>query len=459
FPLYKGGTVVGGVGVIADGIYGLDADISNSDRDVDELIATAATFNFGAPLDRRGDRITVDGKTFRFSDVDFSNLARDPATAPAFATLGAASGALLDVPLFFVAANGIVRGTVFGQPESGVRAEPGLFPGRDAFVLVSNFNANRFPPRGAIGLGGGSLTQTEVTAILDQALGVANQARAQIRRPTDSQARVSVSVVDLNGGVLGVARTRDAPIFGLDVSLQKARTALFFSDPDAAAELTAAPDAVYLNPDGTPGTTRVRFADYVADARGFFGLPNLFSDGIWAFSARSIGNISRPYYPDGVLNTRHGPLSKPFPQWSPFSDGLQLDLVYNKLASILGAYIGFRDGVLSAPAALLRVTGNCTGMSGGKIRNGIQIFPGGMPIYRGDQLVGGVGVSGDGIDQDDMVSFLGLARASALIGGIGHAPPARRADQLVPQGTRLRYVQCPQGPLLNSQQSNVCAGL
>ena len=68
-------------------------------------------------------------------------------------------------------------------------------------------------------------------------------------------------------------------------------------------------------------------------------------------------------------------------------------------------------------------------------------------------------LAGRGVDQDDMVAFLGLSRASAQIGGIGQAPAARRSDQLVPQGSRLRYVQCPQGPLLNSQQANVCAGL
>jgi len=458
-PLYKGGTVVGGIGAIADGIYGLDLDVSNVDRDVDELIATAGTFGFGAPLDRRADRITVDGKTLRFSDVDFSHLARDPATAPTFASLTATTGAVLDVPLFFAAAGGIQRGTVFGEPASGIRADSEFFPGRDAFVLVGNTGENRYPPRAPIGAGGGSLTQPEVRAILDQALGVANEARAQIRRPTDSQARVSISVVDLNGSILGVARTRDAPMFGLDVSLQKARTALLFSHPSTAADLAATPDAIYLNPDGSPGTTRVRFADYVADARDFFGLPTLFGDGIWAFTPRAVGNIARPFYPDGVVMTRNGPLSKPFPQWSPFSTGLQLDLVYNKIASILGAYIGFRDGTLGAAQALLRVTGNCTGMPNGRVRNGIQIFPGGVPIYRGETLIGGVGVSGDGIDQDDMVSFLGLARAAAQVGGIGHAPTARRSDQLVPQGARLRYVQCPQGPFLNSQAASVCAGL
>jgi hypothetical protein len=33
-----------------------------------------------------------------------------------------------------------------------------------------------------------------------------------------------------------------------------------------------------------------------------------------------------------------------------------------------------------------------------------------------------------------------------------------RADQLTPQGTRLRFVQCPQSPYLNSDAAQVCDG-
>ncbi len=69
---------------------------------------------------------------------------------------------------------------------------------------------------------------------------------------------------------------------------------------------------------------------------------------------------------------------------------------------------------------------NCTGAgTDPRIANGIQIFPGSVPIYRGDTLVGGIGVSGDGVDQDDMVAFLGLHewRPSQLGGAIGNAPP------------------------------------
>ena len=85
-----------------------------------------------------------------------------------------------------------------------------------------------------------------------------------------------------------------------------------------------------------------------------------------------------------------------------------------------------------------------------------------MPIYRGNQLVGAIGVSGDGIDQDDMVAFLGLANAGrALNNGIANAPAAIRNDTIVPQGegTRLRYVNCPQAPFNNSTDQNVCAGI
>ena len=56
-----------------------------------------------------------------------------------------------------------------------------------------------------------------------------------------------------------------------------------------------------------------------------------------------------------------------------------------------------------------------------RLGNGIQIFPGSAPIYRGNMLVGGIGVSGDGIDQDDMISFLGLNNGGARVGSVGLA--------------------------------------
>ncbi len=86
-----------------------------------------------------------------------------------------------------------------------------------------------------------------------------------------------------------------------------------------------------------------------------------------------------------------------------------------------------------------------------------------MPIYRGNMLVGGIGVSGDGIDQDDMISFLGLHNGGLRLGGIGNAPLAIRADQIIvpvsgSAGVRLRYVNCPFNPFIGTNQQNVCDG-
>ena len=465
FPLYKAGTVVGGVGVSADDTYGLDRNVVDSDRDLDELIATAATFNFGAPLDRRGDRITADGKTFRYSDVDFDQLSRPAGQGAAFATL---PGSLIDVPGFYSKA-AVLEGTAFTTLASGIAADSVDYPGQDAFVLVDPAGATRFRPKDGTdtALGTASLKANEVRTLLTEGLKIANAARAQIRRPTNSQARVTLSVVDTNGEILGVVRTRDAPIFGTDVALQKARTAMFFSSASAAADLSALPDARYLSADGTPSANMVKIGDYVTATRAFFGDQTMLTGQI-AFTPRAIGNIARPYFPDGVVNPRNGPLSKPFASWSPFSDGLQFDLVNNVVGGIVGAYgaaLPTTGQSSSTPAqiqallqAVLAVRGTGCALQP-KLKNGIQIFPGGVPIYRGDVLIGGMGISGDGIDQDDMISFLGVHNAGVVLGGgLGHAPAARRADQLVPDNSRLRYVQCPQAPFLNSNAQNVCEG-
>jgi uncharacterized protein GlcG (DUF336 family) len=430
-PLYKSGVVVGGIGVMADGVYGLDLDIGNIDSDLDELIAQAAGTGFAAPVDIRANRITADGRTFRY--VDSTAIASNPAAAtPALlnaADYVAVTGYSSNVPR---------AGVRYGTPGSGVEPHPAL-TAVNAWMLADSASSNRYPASDSVtpATGGGGMTQAEVTQLLSSALGVANSARAQIRRPLGSAAQVSVSVVDAGGNVLGLARTPDAPVFGLDVSLQKARTASFFSSPAAAGQLSGLPDANYI------GGGSVVFADYVTAARNFFGDPTLFS-GNHAFSARAIGNIHRPTFPDGISGSPNGPLSKPLASWSPFNVGLQLDLVYNQLVASVG-------GDLSI---------GCTGLP--EIANGIQIFPGGVPIYRGNVLIGAIGVSGDGVDQDDMIALLGLARASAALGGgnpIHNAPAAMRADQLAPFGVRLRYAQCPQAPFNGSGEQNVCTGL
>lgn len=49
-------------------------------------------------------------------------------------------------------------------------------------------------------------------------------------------------------------------------------------------------------------------------------------------------------------------------------------------------------------------------LGSGPVRNGITVFPGGVPLYKNGVLVGGIGVSGDGVEQDDRVAFAGSRR-------------------------------------------------
>lgn len=456
FPLYKSGTPVGGVGVLADGIYTLDQNISDKDADLDEAIAVAATFSRAAPDDRRASRLTVDGRALRFSDAVEADLTAPPRSPPTFASFNGSVGSLQMVPGY---TDGVVlQGTPFGQPASGIRPDALDYPGLDAFVLVDAGNVERFRPRAGTE-GTNALTDSEVREILRGALMTANHARAQIRRPLGAPARVTISVVDSNGVILGIARTRDAPLFGIDVSLQKARTAAFFSNAQAASQIAALPDAVYLQGNLTV-LRNEPLSQYVAAMQSFTGLPTALADGQVAITSRTVGNLGRVFYPDGVDGNQAGPLAKPMGEWSVFSTGIQLDLIYNAVVHHVGFVLG---AVADVPTSC---TGD-TGLSGGfmsqapitALANGIQIFPGSAPVYRDRTLIGAVGVSGDGVDQDDMVAFLGIQDASTRIGGFSQAPLDMRADQVLPQGARLRYISCPQAPFTDSSESEPCRGL
>jgi uncharacterized protein GlcG (DUF336 family) len=88
------------------------------------------------------------------------------------------------------------------------------------------------------------------------------------------------------------------------------------------------------------------------------------------------------------------------------------------------------------------VANPCTqGFQGGAAnanKSGIVFFPGSAGLFRSSALVGGLGVSGDGVDQDDYVTNGGTKgfEAAASI----------RADQVMDQGARLPYFKFPRNP-------------
>jgi uncharacterized protein GlcG (DUF336 family) len=86
------------------------------------------------------------------------------------------------------------------------------------------------------------------------------------------------------------------------------------------------------------------------------------------------------------------------------------------------------------------VNNPCT--QGAQVKNpyqsGIVFFSGSVPLYRNGRIVGGLGVSGDGVDQDDFVSAAGAA---------GFEVPANmRADQVIIRNNRLPYQKFPRNP-------------
>jgi hypothetical protein len=71
-------------------------------------------------------------------------------------------------------------------------------------------------------------------------------------------------------------------------------------------------------------------------------------------------------------------------------------------------------------------------------QSGIVFFPGSEPLYVNGAMVGGLGVSGDGVDQDDYVTSGG---------GTGYEAPASiQADQVIIDGVRLPFLHFPRNP-------------
>src|SRR5262249_12060680 len=160
----------------------------------------------------------------------------------------------------------------------------------------------------------------------------------------------NITVVDTNGVVLGIFSTIDAPIFGFDVSAQKARTAAFFSLATTGTQLRAA-----------------GFGKFV-DAAAADGV---MLDGKFVFTSRAQGFLSRPFFPDGITGTPNGPFSKPINFWSPFNDGLQIALVKSALVTVLSG-----GSPMSCTASQIAPNGIPN------LPHGIQIFAGSVPLFK-----------------------------------------------------------------------------
>jgi uncharacterized protein GlcG (DUF336 family) len=125
-----------------------------------------------------------------------------------------------------------------------------------------------------------------------------------------------------------------------------------------------------------------------------------------AVTNRTIGFGAQPFFPPGIDGSTDGPFFNLYTQdvANPCTQGFQIP----------GA---------SWPKAN---------------QSGIVFFPGSEPLYINGVLVGGLGVSGDGVDQDDFVT------AGGAVGF--EAPASIRADQIIIDGVRLPYLSFPRNP-------------
>lgn len=329
-PLYKAGRLVGGIGVV-----GGAEQFEFNRPTVNETIALAGQFGY-APDERiHGSRVFVDGLRLPYI------RGRPPRIDTNAVFFSAATPGLPVAPFFFTNAP-----TTISYP---------------SIVLAGVSGEVRNP---IIDDPLGKLTATDVTNILARAAARAANTRARIRLPRQVPARVFISVVnnpDTNGAaqVLGTFRMDDATIFSWDLAVQKARTAVFFSEP--------------ANIPSFPLPTNV------------------------AMSTRTVGFLAQALYPPGIVGTSPGPFH------------------------LLQEFISSTTST-SPPEP--------------RLPNGITIFPGGFPLYNATgELIGAVGVSGDGVDEDDIIAMSG---AEGFF-----PPPALRADRFTYRGARLPYAKFP----------------
>jgi len=324
-PIFKGGALVGGIGVTGIGI----------DKNVTEFAAFAGSIpgpGFG-PRAADPGVIYLDGIALPF----VKNTKRPPGVGPGV----------------FNAA-GFVIGPI---------ASPNGAAGVPKGYLV-----------GPVASGDGKLSAANVNTVIGRGIDEARRTRAAIRLPLGTTTQMVFAVSDLAGNIVGLYRMEDATIFSVDVAVAKARNAVYFS-------------------------SRTR------DPRDIPGVPLGTS-----VTARTISFGAQPLYPAGIDGTKPG----------PFFGDFVMDVA-------TPCTQGF------APASLNL--------------SGIVFFPGSIALYSGTDVIGGIGVSGDGVEQDDFITASTVAQINCpQCAPNWTAPPDIRADRIIIGDVRLPFFKFPRNP-------------
>lgn len=405
-PILKNGQVVGGIGVFFPGKTGYATE-ENSSR--------STTFDPTKP-----DR-TLEAEWIAFAALGgetgpLGGIALPDQITPLAAVAGILSSQRLN-SIYLVGINLEIFGP--GIPEEGIkvlrqigdavgRGDPNS--GMNMVVDADGNNDNiaddpvtlragRAVPEGWLVTphDGAGITAAEVEDIINRGILQADLTRAAIRLPLGNRSRMVFAVSDLNGEIVGLYRMPDATVFSIDVAVAKARNVAYYADANSLQAIDQIPGVL-------PGT---------------------------AFTNRSFRYLAEPRYPLGIDGTPPAPFSQ-------LNDDLGIDRFTGLQvgprapASQFQSVLGFDS---FNPGTNFRDPNNITR------QNGIIFFPGSAPLYKSGRLIGGFGVSGDGVDQDDVVTNAGQQN-------FGVPLSINRVDQIFINGVRVPYqknLRNPQG--------------
>ncbi len=297
--------------------------------------------------------------------------------------------------------------------------------------------------------GSSALTAADVTRIIEQSLAEARLTRAAIRLNLNNvkngfaqpgrPSRMVFAVADRDGNVLGLYRMFDATVFSIDVAVAKARNTAYYANASLLQDGDKVDDDLILF------NGIVTAQKLLANKSKFDGVNNHLADlnpspntsakysplnGL-AFTNRTFRFLAEPRFPAGVDGTVA-------PVFSSLNTvGLNRSTAENWLlgpanvpdAANFFAVLGYDAFHIGRNFRNPNLIAN---------QNGVVFFPGSAPLYLGGSLQGGFGVSGDGVDQDDVVTFAGQK---------GFETPAHlRADRIFYRTVRLPYQKFNRNP-------------
>ncbi len=403
-PIYKNGQVVGGIGVFFPGKTGYATEENSSlsatfdptkaDRTLEaEWIAFAAV---------GGTRVSVDGSPTMPVD-DLGGVA-----LPTGFGLPTGRLDLVGIQLDVFGKGGVIEGAkqlqnvanLVGRGSANDGTNQIVNAGADGIANTADditLRGGKAVPEGWLVTphDGDGITADEVTAIIANSIQQANQTRAAIRVPLGTRAKFVFAVSDRQGNVVGLFRQPDATVFSIDVAVAKSRNVAYYANP-----------------------TQLQLIDQVQ------GLPTGA-----ALTNRTFRYLGEPRFPEGIDAAPPGPFSQ-----------------LNDDPNGTNRFTGLLTGAALPASAYQSVVGHDSFNPGTNFhspfnvlnQNGIVFFPGSSPLYRSGILQGGFGVSGDGVDQDDVTTVAGQTGFEA--------PNPIRADQFLVNGVRLPYQKFNRNP-------------